>query len=453
VRSESEEVRLRPFGEPEINPEFAQSWVGKEEAEHLHNTYSPAWVAGHHDIMARDITVLLRDAFALHCVDELRPTELNPVIDVSMPLSGARNTAVMMTVQAAVAVGNLLKDLTEIKDKYSNGDTLKGTALGAFADIDNPPPDAALELPIVALSAVNSAQRNILTSAMTRPLTVATGPPGTGKSALVVNVVATAIAAGRSVLVASTYNRAVDEVCERCNRAVPGMIVRTGSSSGEFDYREVERKTLRELISLDGPASNVATWRARHGIALREGAATDALLVQQAQIEADLLTLGGDRASAREALAESATAVSQYVGQSPDVGLERIRTRADSAARAKIFGGLRRRRFLAHTGLDAVPGREDARQLCAAICTFVATEAEWRRLAKAPQSDDSRLTELLAEGEAKSVAAGVGLIDALVKEAVVRVGANSAVCWTPSCRTTGTGSCAAKHCVPHPRGR
>lgn len=46
---------------------------------------------------------------------------------------------------------------------------------------------------------------------------------------LIVDVVATTVAAGKSVLVASTDNGAVDEVWRRYDELVPGSVVRTGS--------------------------------------------------------------------------------------------------------------------------------------------------------------------------------------------------------------------------------
>ncbi|WP_369028854.1 AAA domain-containing protein, partial [Nocardia farcinica] len=87
------------------------------------------------------------------------------------------------------------------------------TALGAISPGAAAPHRAEPEhsIRIVTPLRCNEAQEAVIRSAMTQPLTVATGPPGTGKTDLVVNLVATAISTGHTVLVASTNNRAVDE--------------------------------------------------------------------------------------------------------------------------------------------------------------------------------------------------------------------------------------------------
>jgi hypothetical protein len=77
---------------------------------------------------------------------------------------------------------------------------------------------------------INDEQRRSVQAASTLPMTVVTGPPGTGKSQLVMNIIANAVMEGKSVLFASRNNRAVDVVVERMKNEMrfPG-IVRTGN--------------------------------------------------------------------------------------------------------------------------------------------------------------------------------------------------------------------------------
>ncbi len=106
----------------------------------------------------------------------------------------------------------------------------------------------------------NEAQAAVLRSAMTRRLTVATGPPGTGKSQLVANLVATAVTSGQTVLVASTNNEAVDEVWHRCEKLVPGSVVRTGSARSKgTNYKEREAAALHALRTVPEAMPNVPT--------------------------------------------------------------------------------------------------------------------------------------------------------------------------------------------------
>jgi very-short-patch-repair endonuclease len=76
---------------------------------------------------------------------------------------------------------------------------------------------------------LNDSQEQALRSAATEQVTVVTGPPGTGKSQLVAGIVANQWLAGRSVLVASTNNTAVDVAVKRCASIDPALLVRTGN--------------------------------------------------------------------------------------------------------------------------------------------------------------------------------------------------------------------------------
>lgn len=68
---------------------------------------------------------------------------------------------------------------------------------------------------VVPVLDLNSSQLEAVRDALVEPLTVVTGPPGTGKSQVVVNLLASLALQGRPVLFASKNNRAVDVVRER----------------------------------------------------------------------------------------------------------------------------------------------------------------------------------------------------------------------------------------------
>ncbi len=70
-------------------------------------------------------------------------------------------------------------------------------------------------MPIVEVVPLNPEQTQAATEALSRPLTVITGPPGTGKSQVVIDLLASCAAAGRPVLFCSRNNKAVDVVRER----------------------------------------------------------------------------------------------------------------------------------------------------------------------------------------------------------------------------------------------
>jgi len=69
--------------------------------------------------------------------------------------------------------------------------------------------------PLLQVLPLNNDQENAARAGLEAPLTVVTGPPGTGKSQVVVDILASCAAAGHPVLFASKNNKAVDVVRER----------------------------------------------------------------------------------------------------------------------------------------------------------------------------------------------------------------------------------------------
>lgn len=414
VHHEQDGLRLRPYGEPEPNPVFAQYWLGEEEAEHLRQNYRPGWGVGDHDLMVKDIRFLLGEDFALELAQELRPECLAAGIDVAAPVNGARNAAVISALEAARATKNLLEDLEKISAESAR---IRGTSLGSLLE-PLPPADSDPQVAPVAVVPLNAAQARVLNAAMSRRLTVATGPPGTGKSALVVNVVATAVAAGQKVLLASTNNQAVDEVWRRCSELVPGLVVRTGSSSAKIDYRQTERRNLQELLDLPVPAVNSATAKARHSAAARDHSAVSDTCDTQALTERDLLTAGAVRAGAGARLPAEARGFVARVHQATDPELERWRSRGSRLAKARLFGAFRRNRFLRSLQLSADPASVGgAVGLCAEIGAYTEAEQKWRKLRALPQTDDADLVTRLNTAEQALQQASVERVRAAVAEA------------------------------------
>ncbi len=181
------EVRLRPYGPVVPHPRLAVERLGEEEAAELAATYQPTWHAGQHDRMAVDIAHLLREDYALSAVQEIVPDQLADRIDVRTPAEGARNTAVLYAVPREMgATAKLLKDLDHITRHTGQ---IKFTALAALSpepgERAEPVPDRSPHtVRLVTPLPVNETQSEILRSAMSRRLTVATGPPERGRASL-----------------------------------------------------------------------------------------------------------------------------------------------------------------------------------------------------------------------------------------------------------------------------
>ena len=113
----------------------------------------------------------------------------------------------------------------------------RATALGAWInapDVHARPADRPL-LPMLDVVALNAEQRQAVRQGLSNPLTVITGPPGTGKSQVVTSLVVNAARQGLTVLFASKNNKAVDLVESRVNGLGPRpVLLRLGSDAGRL---------------------------------------------------------------------------------------------------------------------------------------------------------------------------------------------------------------------------
>ena len=146
--------------------------------------------------------------------------------------SGVVNAAILLPpASSTTLILNLARDLRELADGDGHLGELTGAASVFFGGAS---PKSASEsvdpTPTVGHSSVQ--QDRAVYSAMTNPLTVVTGPPGSGKSQVVLNAVAAAVYRGETVLIASKNNKAVDVVVERLRVTAPLCpVVRAGAAS------------------------------------------------------------------------------------------------------------------------------------------------------------------------------------------------------------------------------
>lgn len=76
----------------------------------------------------------------------------------------------------------------------------------------------------------DESQRKAIASAFSSKVSVITGPPGTGKTQMILNLIVNAFIKGKTVLVASKNNKAVDNIKERYDRFDPShYLLRFGS--------------------------------------------------------------------------------------------------------------------------------------------------------------------------------------------------------------------------------
>ncbi len=122
------------------------------------------------------------------------------------------------------------------------------TALGMLVNNTVTKDDAATDeaLPLLEVLPMNTEQQQSIQRALTEPLTIITGPPGTGKSQVVTNLMVNAVWREKTILFASKNNKAVDVVEERVNALGPRpVLMRMGSK----EYQQTLSDNLQALLS------------------------------------------------------------------------------------------------------------------------------------------------------------------------------------------------------------
>ncbi len=133
---------------------------------------------------------------------------------------------------------NLRKELEILSRDSRVPLDLGGTALGSFFGARKTAPSVAQSpVPLIQVLPMNKSQEDAAKLALKEPLTVVTGPPGTGKSQVVVNLLASCALAGKPVLFASKNNKAVEVVRQRLRDLLGDQqdwVLRLGNS-GKMD--------------------------------------------------------------------------------------------------------------------------------------------------------------------------------------------------------------------------
>lgn len=183
---------------------------------------------------------------------------LNPTVIPALPLlgdikaGGVYNRALVVIGEKSKYTAGLDKELAELKSASDRDLSRSALRLffGGSAKPDPPTtPDSDTLYEVVPL---NDEQRTAVRSAMTQPLTVVTGPPGTGKSQVVTTILANAYLRGQRVLFTSRNHKAVDVVQERLNSLCGyPLAIRAGSRSKDRNLRSELVAFLTQMLSLN----------------------------------------------------------------------------------------------------------------------------------------------------------------------------------------------------------
>ncbi len=164
-------------------------------------------------------------------------------------ISLTKQCAIILTKRPSVTAG-VLHELTQIAEKPSG--IYRETVLNIINEeyTQSKPTDTQQKtlsefFPVTPLS-LSDAQLNVVKNVENAKLVSVFGPPGTGKSQTIVNLAAHLIANGKTVLVASRMDKAVDVVAERLNDlGAPFLALR----AGRLNYQKELSMQLQDLLA------------------------------------------------------------------------------------------------------------------------------------------------------------------------------------------------------------
>jgi len=168
--------------------------------------------------------------------------------------------AIILTKRPSVTAG-VLHELMQIAEKPSG--IYRETVLNIINEeytkskpVDTQQKTLTDFFPVTPLS-LSDAQLNVIRNVENARLVSVFGPPGTGKSQTIVNLVAHLIANGKTVLVASRMDKAVDVVAERLNNlGAPFLALRAGRLNYQRELSMQLQDLLSNKVDLDDGAEN-----------------------------------------------------------------------------------------------------------------------------------------------------------------------------------------------------
>ncbi len=235
-----------------------QNWLSFNVGRENHKSFMMSMVEQHGENAGRiNIDVALQ-ALNNHFKNKRKDVVLDPnYLNFSLTESNTvLNTAALFMGSGLKYTKNLRRELAIISTKPAS--ELDKTAL-AYVFRDPPLPNEYTQhtrrVPLRFIPA-NEEQNDALMEALNRPASKVTGPPGTGKSQVAVNLIANHVYDGESVLFTSKNHKAIHAISEKSEKVMPGLVrfcsVPGDSSVGEVWYKiKVENEKGRAISDLE----------------------------------------------------------------------------------------------------------------------------------------------------------------------------------------------------------
>ncbi|MGV8137068.1 MAG: AAA domain-containing protein [Mangrovibacterium sp.] len=181
--------------------------------------------------------------------EEINPYQLSDIDLSSTKTPGIYNVcSIFLTERSKYTIG-LEKDLNDLSRLNEEG--YRGSILGKILHGNlksHSVPNSVLLEPL----SMNEEQRQAVLNGLVNDMTVVTGPPGTGKSQVVSNLIVNAVHKGQKVLFASKNKKAVDVVLERVNGLTnKPVMLRLGSSAMQNELSQYLTGVISTRVSED----------------------------------------------------------------------------------------------------------------------------------------------------------------------------------------------------------
>jgi very-short-patch-repair endonuclease len=200
------------------------------------------------------------DRFAEH----IEPLCLSAVADWKKAAPGLYNTAVLTLGPRLRYTRSLLRDLRDITEKFTD-EELDQTALADLFPNDEHASERATSIAprenssafspvfeaeqLAQTRMLHPSQRKAVVNSLSEPVSVVTGPPGTGKSEVVAAMLLNQLLRGQATLFASKNHQALEAVLPRLNSAVEGGDLIIQASSRDLAQRQNYIAKLQSLLA------------------------------------------------------------------------------------------------------------------------------------------------------------------------------------------------------------
>lgn len=175
---------------------------------------------------------------------EAKIAAISKILDMSLALQGfislGLSNEAIYSAQLQSEIDSLLKGRVQAP--------AEGTVLRGFLDVNNhinTLPAASMKY--IYVNELNPSQQVAVKLSFEQPLSIITGPPGTGKSQVVMNIMANAVYNNQKVLFASKNNKAVDNVYKRLNSLLDtDYFIRLGNNEENKRTEDILTKFANE---------------------------------------------------------------------------------------------------------------------------------------------------------------------------------------------------------------